>query len=382
MENVLMSLFYDQKKGIFAVEPKEVINLQRLIQIYKSDFVKLKTSEIQNPDLTHEEKQILKKHLPFVTPYSCSTYRNKESVYHLNSNIFCLDFDDLIIKDAKLLKHLLTQNESTILTAISPRGKGVKAIIYLPQIKDIGTEKLRENNTHLTELINRFDLHQDKATTQQIENHYYFQKENINRVLNALNVARFKPDISQLKVVQPFLIAYDEYLYYNLNAKPLDVELLQYVPIEREPYKFNIESVIQKSEEQKPIKTRFETKDFNEVIKKRIAGILRKKADFICSDMLKSSNRHKHICRCIDVLEYLHYLPEIESEIVQTLTNGITQMYGSETEAKKSNAYKSFYALKLIDQECEIIEEIIKEEIENQRIETERIANSSKTYAI
>jgi hypothetical protein len=232
------------------------------------------------------------------------------------------------------------------------------------------------HNQHLDELINRFDLVQDKPTNQEIENHYHFQKHNLQAILSKLGVTEIA-DLAQLKVVQPFLIAYDEYLYYNLNAKPLNVELLQYVPIEREPYKFNIETSECTSKERKPIKTRFETKDFNEVIKKRIAGVLRKKADFICSDMLKSSNRHKNICRCIDVLEYLHYLPEIESEIVQTLTNGITQMYGSETEAKKSNAYKSFYALKLIDRECEIIEEIIKEEIENQRI-----ANSSKPYAI
>ena len=183
--------------------------------------------------------------------------------------------------------------------------------------------------------------------------------------------------MAQLKVVQPFLIAYDEDLYYNFNAKPLDVELLEYKPIEREPYKFKIETSKCTSKEREPLEKRFETKDFNEIIKKRITGVLRKKADFICSDMLNSSNRHKNICRCIDVLEYLHYLPEIENEIVQTLTNGITQMYGSETEAKKSNAYKSFYALKLIDRECEIIEEIIKEEIENQRI-----ANTSKTFAI
>ena len=345
MENVLMSLFYDQKKGLFAVEPKEVINLQRLIQIYKSDFVKQKTSEIQNPDLTHEEKQILKKHLPFVTPYSCSTYRNKESVYHLNSNIFCLDFDDLIIKDAKLLKHLLTQNESTILTAISPRGKGVKAIIYLPQIKDIGTEKLRENNTHLTELINRFDLHQDKATTQQIENHYYFQKENINRVLNALNVARFKPDISQLKVVQPFLIAYDEDLYFNLNAKPLDVELLQYVPIERG----EIATIVKVN--------------FDERVKRRIAGLLRQKVNFIISDIKSNctNGRHPQIARCVDIFERLHYLPDIANELKTSLRNGIIDMYGSEASARSNNALKSFEALEKSIQyrKCAKIEAII-----------------------
>tara|TARA_R110000868_G_C10954988_1_gene768041 strand:+ start:2646 stop:3770 length:1125 start_codon:yes stop_codon:yes gene_type:complete len=374
MENVLMSLFYDQKKGIFSVEPKEVINLQRLIQIYKSEFVKLKTSEIQNPELTQEQKQELKKNLPFITPYSCSTYRSKENVYHLNSNIICLDFDKLEPQNARLLKYQLSENESTILTAISPRANGVKAIIYLP--------KKQEHHTHLAELINRFDLHQDKPTSQQIENHYHFQKHNLQAVLSKLGITEIA-DLAQLKVVQPFLIAYDEYLYYNLNAKPLDVELLQYTPIEREPYIPTIDEVTEYiRKEREPLEKRFETKDFNEVIKKRIAGFLRKKVDFICLDMLNASNRHKQICRCIDVLEYLHYLPGIENEIIETLTNGITQMYGSEKAAKNSNAFKSFDALKIVDRKCDIIEEIIKEEIEKQRIETERIANSSKTFAI
>lgn len=358
MENVLMSLFYDQKKGLFSTEPKENINLQRLIQIYKSEFVKLKTSEIQNPELTQKQKQELKKHLPFVTPYSCSTYRNKESVYHLNSNIICLDFDNLTEQNARLLKYQLSENESTILTAISPRANGVKAIVLLPEPN--------EHKKHLAELINRFDLVQDKPTNQEIENHYYFQKHNLQAILSSLGITEIA-DLAQLKVVQPFLIAYDEYLYYNLEAKPLNIELLQYTPPERAP-----------------IELKVLPKDFNEVIKKRIAGFIRKKASFICSDMLNTSKgaRHQQIYRCIDVLEYLHYLPEIESEIIQTLTNGITQMYGTENEAKKCNAYKSFNALNVVPRNCDIIQEIIDAEIEKQRIETERIANNSKTFAI
>ena len=374
MENVLMSLFYDKKKGLFAVEPKEVINLQRLIQIYKSDFVKLKTSEVQNPELTQEQKQELKKNLPFITPYSCSTYRSKENVYHLNSNIICLDFDKLEPQNARLLKYQLSENESTILTAISPRANGVKAIIYLP--------KKQEKNTHLAELINRFDLHQDKPTSQQIENHYYFQKHNLETILSKLGVTEVA-DISQLKTVQPFLIAYDQDLYYNLNAKPLDVELSDYVHQEREPYIPTINEVTEYiRKERESLEKRFESKDFNEVIKKRIAGFLRKKVDFICLDMLNASNRHKQICRCIDVLEYLHYLPEIKNEVIDSLKNGIIKMYGNEIDAKNSNAFKSFEALKIVDRKSDKIEEIIKEEIEKQRIETERIANSSKTFAI
>lgn len=345
MENVLMSLFYDKKKGIFSVEPKEVINLQRLIQIYKSEFVKLKTSEIQNPELTQEHKQELKKQLPFITPYSCSTYRSKENVFHLNSNIICLDFDNLYQKEARLLKHHLSQNESTILTAISPRQKGVKAIIHLPQIKDFGLMQLQKKNKHLTDLIETFDLQFNQPTKEAIEYHYYFQKHNLQAILSKLNIS-IEADISQLKIVQPFLIAYDSDLYYNLEAKPLNIELADYV-----------------AQERPQIESKVETKDFSDRTKKRIAGFLRKKLDFICSDMRKSSQgtRHPQIARSIDILERLHYLPEIESEVIARLKNAIAEMYGSENEAKRSNAFRSFDAIfkNIVPRKCSKIEAII-----------------------
>jgi hypothetical protein len=345
MIDLTMSLFYDKNKGLFSTEPKENINLQRLIQIYQSDFVKLKTSEIQNPNLTQEQKQELKKQLPFVTPYSCSSYRSKENVFHLNSNIICLDFDNLYQKEARLLKHHLSQNESTILTAISPRSNGVKAIIHLPQIKDFGLMQLQNKNKHLTDLIETFDLQFNKPTKEAIEYHYYFQKHNLQAILSKLNIS-IEADISQLKIVQPFLIAYDSDLYYNLDAKPLQVELTDYV-----------------AQERPIIECKIETKDFNDRTQKRIAGFLRKKLDFICTDMRNSSQgtRHPQIARCIDILEKLHYLPEIESEIVTRLKNSITEMYGSENEAKKCNAFRSFEAIykNVVPRKCSKIEAII-----------------------
>jgi 23S rRNA U2552 (ribose-2'-O)-methylase RlmE/FtsJ len=146
--------------------------------------------------------------------------------------------------------------------------------------------------------------------------------------------------------VQPFLIAYDSELYYNLDAKPLQVELTDYV-----------------AQERPIIECKIETKDFSDRTQKRIAGFLRKKLDFICNDMRNSSQgtRHPQIARCIDILEKLHYLPEIESEIVTRLKNSIAEMYGSENEAKRSNAFRSFDAIykNIAPRKCSKIEAII-----------------------
>ena len=345
MIDLTMSLFYDKSKGLFSTEPKENINLQRLIQIYQSDFVKEKTQGLLSENISHQDKQELKKQLPFITPYSCSSYRSKENVFHLNSNIICLDFDNLYQKEARLLKHHLSQNESTILTAISPRQKGVKAIIHLPQIKDFGLMHLQNKNKHLTDLIETFDLQFNKPTKEAIEYHYYFQKHNLPSILSNLGIS-IEADISQLKIVQPFLIAYDSELYYNLETKPLQVELTDYV-----------------AQERPQIESKVETKDFSDRTQKRIAGFLRKKLDFICTDMRNSSQgtRHPQIARCIDVLEKLHYLPDIESEVVARLKNAITEMYGSENEAKRSNAFRSFDAIfkNIVPRKCSKIEAII-----------------------
>jgi hypothetical protein len=345
MIDLTMSLFYDKNKGLFSTEPKENINLQRLIQIYQSDFVKEKTQSLLSENISHLDKQELKKQLPFITPYSCSSYRSKENVFHLNSNIICLDFDNLYQKEARLLKHHLSQNESTILTAISPRQKGVKAIIHLPQIKDFGLMQLQNQNTHLTDLIETFDLQFNKPTKEAIEYHYYFQKHNLPAILSKLNIS-IEADVSQLKIVQPFLIAYDSDLYYNLETKPLQVELTHYV-----------------AQERPQIESKVETKDFSDRTQKRIAGFLRKKLDFICNDMRNSSQgtRHPQIARCIDILERLHYLPDIESEVIATLKNAITEMYGSENEANRSNAFRSFDAIfkNIVPRKCSKIEAII-----------------------
>ena len=345
MIDLTMSLFYDKSKGLFSTEPKENINLQRLIQIYQSDFVKEKTQSLLSENISHLDKQELKKQLPFITPYSCSSYRSKENVFHLNSNIICLDFDNLSQKEARLLKHHLSQNESTILTAISPRQKGVKAIIHLPQIKDFGLMQLQNKNKHLTDLIETFDLQFNKPTKEAVEYHYYFQKHNLQAILSKLNIS-IVADVSQLKIVQPFLIAYDSELYYNLEAKPLNIELSHYV-----------------AQERTQIESKVETKDFSDRTQKRIAGFLRKKLDFICSDMRNSSQgtRHPQIARCIDILERLHYLPEMESEVVARLKNAIAEMYGSENEANRSNAFRSFDAIfkNIVPRKCSKIEAII-----------------------
>lgn len=365
MNGFTMSLFYDTNKGMKAVIPKQHINLQRLIEIYNSDFVKEKTKPLMNVNLTDEEKQILKKQLPFITPYSCSTYRSKENVFHYNSNIICLDFDKLEIKEARLLKHQLSQHDSTILTAISPRQKGVKAIIYLPDTKDVGLIEMENRTPHLTKLVETFDLEFNKPTQTAIEYHYKFQKHNLDAILSKLDIKQ-TADISQLKIVQPYLIAHDEELYYNFDAKPLEIELSDFVAIERP---FYYDAMPGNIEREKATET---SNELSHYTKKRIEGFILKKVEFIKNDMLISSGkgRHQKIARCIDVLEKLHYLPEIKNTVIDLLINSITDMYGGSTNAVEGNAYESFNDIcaGIIARRCDSIDRIINGEIEIKKL--------------
>lgn len=350
-----MSLFYDKTAGIYSTTPRENVNLQRLIQVYTSQYIKERTEPLKDPNLTDEQKQELKKFLPFVTPYCLCTQRNKASVYHLNSNIICLDFDKLSTSEARYLKHQLSQHPSTILTAISPRQKGVKAIIRLPEKIDSGLELLQQNNTHLTKMIDCLDLEINRPSNHAIENHYYFQKHNLPAILDKLGITH-EADDSQLRIVQPFFIAYDSELFYNLNAEPLEITLQEYIPNER-PLATNTATTSEKqTADVKP-------SNYDHRTAQRIAGVIRKKARFIADDLRNNTGtRHPKIARCIDVLEIVHYLPEIKGEILDTLKQGIADLYGTEAEAIRSNAFCSFEALQntIQNRRNELIENIIK----------------------
>jgi hypothetical protein len=59
LDNLVFSLFYDVKKGIFNTTPQKQVTFNELIKIYTSDFINHVTKELQNAK--EEDKPELKK---------------------------------------------------------------------------------------------------------------------------------------------------------------------------------------------------------------------------------------------------------------------------------------------------------------------------------
>lgn len=295
------SLFFDKEKGIFTNEPLCDIGFRRLVEIYKSEFIKDITSKIKVADA--QTKKELKKKLPFITPFGTfKPTRKNENITHFNSFLLCFDIDGLTEQEVQEAKNIISLNASTLLCAISPRNNGLKALI----------------------LIN---------DTIPLETCYNTLKFNKNTIAEHLNISQFidKIDNAQFKPTQPFFIAYDEAIYINENCTPLDIQLQEYV----KPVYFN-----------EPIKTfEVDNHDFSEPIKYRTKAFLINAVNnlikfFACCS---EGNRHSQIIRVRIIHSWIkQYAPELEQEAKNNLLNACCRMYGSEKEARENNVYKSF----------------------------------------
>ena len=287
------SLFYDVKKGIFTTTPNKQITFKRLTEIYTSDFVKHITKELQNAN--EVDKAELKKQLPFITPYGTfAPTRKKDNIVHFNSSLIALDIDSLTIPEARQVKEILSSNESTLLCSISPRGKGVKALI----------------------LIN---------DTIPLKDCYNTLKLNKKHIAKAVGIEQYfeKIDNAQFNVTQPMFIAYDETLHLNVNALPLNIKLIEYQEPKIE--RINITNV--------PIQA-------NNRIESYLINATTKLEQFFacCSE----GNRHANIIKVQAISSWLHYAPQIENDIKQRLYSACYSMYGNEKEALRNGVKRAF----------------------------------------
>jgi hypothetical protein len=292
---VKFSLFHDPQKGIFNTTPERVIDFNELIQIYNSDRLKQLTESIQKAK-TDEEKKSLKMGLPFITPNGTFSYRNSDNLIEHNSNLVALDIDELTTESAKRVKSELSKSDACLLVAISPRQRGVKALILIDN-----------------EL--------------SAKDRYNVLKLNKGTIAKSLNISEFKNNIdtAQFVLTQPFFLAYDSDLYVNIEPSPINLDLIAYV-----------EYIAPKIEvSQVPIKA-------NNRIEKYIlnATDIVNKSFALCGE----GNRHSNIIKVQSISSIIHYAPSIGPEVKQSLLNSVIAMYGDEARANKSNAIKSFHA--------------------------------------
>jgi len=291
------SLFFNTEKGLFNCTPYKTINLKRLFEIYQSPYLITKSKELSQA--SDEDKKVIKSQLPYITYSGTFSYRNNESLISYNSSLLPLDIDGLSIEEAIKVQKILSEQPGCVMSIISPRGKGVKALIFL------GVEV-------------------------EFCNHYTTLTNNIEAIAKHLNIQEFesKIDPGQFKLCQPFFIAYSEYNFFNENATPTNwaIENFEKKVIEyKAPNTTNYTP--QTSIEQKRIYSYFN----------KIVSDLEK----LFSDG-KEGYRHSLIWRVGGVASSLHYAPYLHSEMKLRLFNAIVRMYKDEKEAKNTRAIKTF----------------------------------------
>jgi len=123
------SLFYHPTKGLFNCTPYKSINLDKLFEIYQSPYLITKSNELKTA--SDEQKVLIKSLLPYFTYSGVFTYRNNESIVSYNSSLLPLDIDGLSEQDAIQVQFNLSIQKGCVMSILSPRGKGVKALFFL-----------------------------------------------------------------------------------------------------------------------------------------------------------------------------------------------------------------------------------------------------------
>lgn len=288
-----VSLFIGGKK---EVSPKGHISVSDISKIARSKQQQELTGKtIAEPDPI--KQQHLKAKSSFITPYGTFSYRNNESIITHNYNMVAFDFDGMKTSEVLELMSILTANVSCIICFKSPRQKGVKALF----------------------LIN------DAIPLKQ---HYEALKANALALLEAIGAADFIKflDYSQFKLSQPLYLSYDPNFYENLTPKPLKIKLI--LPQEKEIENFIIREWKNTISENK---------------KGRILAYLNTAVDNLCMDFeFETGDRHPNIAKVKGIagLITMYSIP-YEAAIYDRLENSIVAMYGSDSEAKAGNAYKS-----------------------------------------
>jgi hypothetical protein len=305
IKKLQFSVLHDTQKGIEATETKPKIDFERLLSIYMHPYVVKKTKELR--DAPPERRKELKKQLPCFTPYGVfQPTRRAVNLRRYNDNILALDIDDLTPEKALEIKEKISTTTGCMLCALSPRGKGVKALILI----------------HPTRLT---DPNQGKPFR-----HYQLLKRNAKLICDYLDLE--KCDLAQFSLPQVMFIAHDPKLYFNKHA---------YATLELEP----LPPVEPKKTTPHPQHETYSALNTTNVeAKNRIEKYIKRVTQNVCNDLsLKSEgDRHRSIARVTQIAEIVkYYAPHLETQLLIHLENAVIRMYGSHREAQEQNALVS-----------------------------------------
>ena len=295
MENLKFSLFLDKQKGIESVVPKKTINFKDLLDVYKSAYLIEKTAELRN-ETDESKRKELKKQLPFITTSGVFTYRNSKNIVHHNDRLIAVDVDNLTEQTAIDVRTILSKHPAVLLASISPRGKGVKALVYISS-----------------------PLTPDKR--------YQTLKIAKSVIAIELGIVEYLPNIdtAQFVLPQPFFLSHDATMYVNEDAIPLQI------------------TFIDVTEKKHLILTRDPVLKIPPSAKNRVEIYVTNATKLLAYHLqnLPEGSRHFSISKVATIKGILHYAPQMEGEVKAILWNAICTAYGTEHEALLSGAGRS-----------------------------------------
>jgi hypothetical protein len=326
MKKNLKFSFFHSNKGIQNCNPKGEIDLNELFSLLKSSFLEELTGVIR--ETTDEEVKIeLKLRLPYITPYGTFSYRDNKSITSYNSNLIALDFDNLDEITINYIRETIIQSKRAYYVGVSPRGKGIKALIFA-------------------------------GCNFNTENHYLSLKNNSDQILKYLGLDPWTVlDTNQFKLSQPFFLSYDERAYFNYEPFTLveDFEILK--PYEKEAHIYN---------------NNIPLSEVSEESKKRIGRVLEGLYQKLGTHYKNTpeGSRHNSIVKVSNFASYLRqYLPEKETYYKERLLLIVEGMY-SDKERITSRFKESFEVA--WDKEpfgyCEPLEKINTETTELKKV--------------
>ena len=287
MKEIKFSFFHSEK-GISNKHPQKEIDLNNLFRIFQSEKLVSYTNAIKNAENEDLQKE-LKLHLPFITPFGTFEKKENSLITHYNQNFIAFDFDYLEAHEIEEIKNKAKHSQNVIYCGISPRGKGVKMLMFYNHLFEPG-------------------------------NHSSNLKHYAKSILKTIGIEQ-EPDPLQFTLSQAMFLSHDPNAYYNLYACATNEPLQPFKPTTEKPApKINIKS--------------------NSRIDKFLIGSLRKKIEFLINT--KEGERHSALINCIQIVGLMkYYAPHLEDQFYNTLKQAIIIMYGNEQNAISSNGINS-----------------------------------------
>ena len=229
----------------------------------------------------------IKCNLPFITPYGEFSYRNNKGIISYN-RIIAVDIDNLNNeKEARKVKEKIINLDSVFYCSLSPRLKGIKALISVESNYDC-----QEQFTQLKFCFKDWFALKIGIDSSHIDN-------------------------QQFVLCQPLFFTNDNEVYYSKSVKPLDEVSFNYEP--PKIIKYECEYDLSKISD-------FKINRINKYILKALENKI--------LTLNPKTARHSQIKKITGVSCLLHYSPSITELVKTEWTNAILNLYGNDNKGK------------------------------------------------